>query len=113
MSIITGIHRNQTQIYCLDSQIDQNSEARLIDAFVNWIDLEKYSFIDKGKSKEGHTAYSIQDMLKLYFYAYLNRTRSSRRIEWLCKTNIEVMWLINNLVPSHTSINSFRCDISK
>ena len=113
MSIITGIHRNQTQIYCLDSQIDQNSEARLIDAFVNWIDLEKYSFIVKGKSKEGHPAYSVKDMLKLYFYAYLNRTRSSRRIEWLCKTNIEVMWLINNLVPSHTSINSFRSDNSK
>lgn len=113
MRIIKGIHRKQTQIYCLDSEVDQESEARLIDAFVNWIDLKKYRFVIKGQGNEGHPAYAIKDLLKLYFYGYLNRCRSSRRLEWLCKTNIEVKWLLNNLVPSHTSINTFRKENSK
>ena len=113
MSIIKGISRHQTQIYCLDQEIAKESEARLIDAFVNWIPIDSYRFVSKGNKKEGHPAYSVKDMLKLYFYGYLNRTRSSRRLEWLCKTNIEVMWLLNGLVPSHTSINGFRKDNGK
>ena len=113
MSIKHGISRHQTQIYCLDQEIDRQSEARLIDAFVNCIDPDKYKFVIKGKNKEGQPAYSVKDMLKLYFYGYLNRTRSSRRLEWLCRTNIEVKWLLNNLVPSHMTINTFRKENSK
>jgi transposase len=113
MSIIAGIHRKQTQIYCLDDAVDKNSEARLIDAFVNWINLDEYRFVTKGKTKEGHPAYDVKDLLKLYFYGYLNKTRSSRRLQWLCKTNIEVKWLINGLIPSHTSISTFRKDNGK
>ena len=89
MSIIAGIHRKQTQIYCLDDAVDKNSEARLIDAFVNWINLDEYRFVTKGKTKEGHPAYDVKDLLKLYFYGYLNKTRTSRRLQWLCK-NIEI-----------------------
>ena len=113
MRIITGVPRNQTQIYCLDSEIDQESEARLIDAFVNWINLDEYNFVIRGQKHDGHPAYAVKDMLKLYFYGYINRTRSSRRLEWLCKTNIEVKWLLNNLMPSHSSINTFRKENGK
>jgi len=108
MRIIKGIPRDQTQIYCLQWEIEEDSEARLIDAFVNWINLDEYNFVVKGQKHDGHPAYAVKDMLKLYFYGYINRTRSSRRLEWLCKTNVEVKWLLNNLVPSHSSINTFR-----
>ena len=113
MRIITGVPRNQMQVYCLDSEIDKESEARLIDAFVNWINLDDYNFVIRGQKHDGHPAYAVKDMLKLYFYGYINRTRSSRRLKWLCKTNIEVKWLLNNLVPSHSSINTFRKENGK
>ena len=113
MSIKHGISRYQTQIYCLDYEVEKDSEARLIDAFVNWIDANENGFVVKGKNKEGHPAYSVKDLLKLYFYGYLNRCRSSRRLEWLCKTNIEVKWLLNGLVPSHMTINTFRNENGK
>ena len=74
MSIKYGISRQQIRMYCLDDEIEKNSEARLIDAFVNWINLDDYRFVTKGKSKEGQPAYSVKDMLKLYFY----RSKSSK-----------------------------------
>jgi len=77
--------------------VTADSEVRLIDAFVDCCDLESLELREKGSSQEGRPAISNADLLKLYLYAYLNRTRSSRQIARLCKLNIEVQWLLKGL----------------
>lgn len=113
MGLKKGIDRNQISMFCLEDLVSAESEVRVIDAFVNWINLKDYDFVIKGKSAEGQPAYGVKDLLKLYFYGYMNRTRSSRRLEWLTKTNIEVKWLINGLTPCHMTIANFRKDNAK
>ena len=107
MKFILGKDRNQTEIICLDQMISDNNEVRLIDLFVNSIKLLEFGFktefIDNGRP-----AYHLSDLLKLYIYGYLNRTRSSRQLEKECKRNIEVMWLMRGLVPDHNTIANFR-----
>ncbi len=68
MSIKKGVDRHQIGMYCLEEQVSSESEARVIEAFVEFLDLTKYKFETKGSSKEGQPAYAIKDLLKLYFY---------------------------------------------
>ena len=112
MPLITGKDRNQITMYCLDQEIEEAAEVRLIDVFVDCLKIEEnnYKFKIKGKNKEGRPAFSNSDLLKLYLYGYLNRTRSSRQLNKLCRVNIEVQWLLKGLVPCHMTINSFRKD---
>ena len=76
------------------------------------IDLAQFSFQGKSSS-EGRPPYHPKDLLKLYVYGYLNSIRSSRALERECKRNIEVMWLIHQLVPDHNTISNFRRDNEK
>lgn len=108
MPIKIGTSRFQTSFFCLDTAVAQDSEVRLIDAFVEACDLTSLLFVAKGKSKEGRPAFSNKVLLKLYLYGYLNRTRSSRSLEKLARTNMEVLWLLDNLQPCYVTINSFR-----
>ena len=92
--------QNRAQIYLfpvsLDEAIYSNNEVRLIDVFVGSLNIGKLGFkLDFGEN--GRPAYHPADLLKLYIYGYLNRVRSSRRLEKECKRNIEVMWLLNSL----------------
>ena len=114
MKFIEGSNRDQTHLFpvSLESAIDLNNEVRLIDLFVDSLDLSdlgfKTDFIENGRP-----GYHPSDLLKLYIYGYMNKLRSSRDLEKSCKRNIEVMWLLKNLAPDHNTISNFRRDHSK
>jgi len=114
MKFIQGQNRSQTHLFpvSLDQSIDPDNEVRLIDMFVDSLDLKTFGFkIEYGEN--GRPAYHPSDILKLYIYGYLNSTRSSRKQERSCKINIEVMWLIKALHPDHNTISNFRRDNPK
>jgi len=113
MNYIEGQNREQIILYTttLDNLIDKDNEVRDIDKFVNRLDMKELGFISK-EQITGRPPYNPADLLKLYIYSYMNRTRSSREIEKDCKRNTEVMWLINNLQPDHNTIANFRRDNS-
>lgn len=109
MKYIAGTPRNQTEIFCLEEVIEANSEVRLIDVFVDSLSLSEFGF-KTDFVETGRPAYHPSDLLKLFIYGYLNRTRSSRSLEKECKRNLEVRWLMRNLVPDHNTIANFRKD---
>ncbi len=110
MSQIKGDNRNQASAFPLtiDQLIDQDNPVRVIDLFIDGLDLSKLEFITTGKSIEGRPAYDNKSLLKLYLYGYLNRIRSSRLLERECERNVEAMWLMNNLKPCFRTIAGFR-----
>jgi transposase len=114
MKYIQGQSRTQTYLFpvSLDDAIGSDNEVRLIDVFVDSLALESYGFeIDHGEN--GRPAYHPKDLLKLFIYGYMNKIRSSRRLEQESKRNIEVMWLLSNLQPDHNTISNFRRDNPK
>lgn len=114
MKFIQGTDRSQTAIFplSLDNAIDPNHEIRLIDLFVDTLDVEKMGFkVDY--IENGRPAYHPKDLLKLFIYGYLNRIRSSRELEKETKRNIEVIWLLKTLSPDHNTIANFRRDNPK
>ena len=111
MKYIKGQNRTQAYLFpvSLDDAIDADNEVRLIDVFVDSLALEDYGFqIDH--SENGRPAYHPRDLLKLFIYGYMNKIRSSRRLEKESKRNIEVMWLLGSLQPDHNTISNFRRD---
>ena len=114
MKYIKGQNRAQTYLFpvSLDDAIDAENEVRLIDVFVCSLNLEEFGFhVDHGEN--GRPAYHPRDLLKLFIYGYMNKTRSSRDLEKECKRNIEVMWLLGSLQPDHNTISNFRRDNPK
>ncbi len=111
---IQGQNRNQTSLFpvSLNEAIDKDNEVRLIDLFVDRLDLDKMGF-QTTFVENGRPAYRPADLLKLFIYGYLNHIRSSRQLEKECKRNIEVMWLLNSLCPDHNTISNFRRDNPK
>src|SRR5215203_5640439 len=109
MQYITGTNRTQAVLFSqsLDEIIDCGNEVRIIDLFVESIDLTQFCFHIKSSS-EGRPPYHPKDLLKLYVYGYLNSIRSSRALEKECRRNIELMWLLHQLVPDHNTIANFR-----
>ena len=114
MQYIKGTDRTQAVLFpqSLDEIIDADNEVRIIDLFVESIDLSQFRFQLKSSS-EGRPPYHPKDLLKLYVYGYLNSIRSSRALEKECRRNIEVMWLLQQLVPDHNTISNFRKDNEK
>lgn len=114
MQFIQGKNRTQSILFpqSLDQIVGQDNEVRIIDLFVESISLADFKFAVK-TTAEGRPAYHPKDLLKLYVYGYLNHIRSSRLLEKECKRNIEVMWLMKNLVPDHNTISNFRRDNEK
>jgi transposase len=114
MKYIQGQNRSQTYLFpvSLDDAIGSDNEVRLIDVFVDSLALESFGFqIDQGEN--GQPAYHPGDLLKLFIYGYMNKIRSSRRLEKESKRNIEVMWLLGSLHPDHNTISNFRRDNPK
>ncbi|MFK7772977.1 MAG: IS1182 family transposase, partial [Saprospiraceae bacterium] len=105
--------RNQLQMMSLDSAISKNSIVRVIDVFVDLLDLKEIGFIIKGQIKNGAPAFHAADLLKLYYYGYSNRVRSSRRLQRETITNLEAIWLIKGCRPSYKTIANFRKDNPK
>lgn len=114
MQFIQGKNRAQSVLFPenLDQIIDYDNEVRIIDLFVENINLADFKFVFK-TTTEGRPAYNPKDLLKLFVYGYLNSIRSSRVLEKECKRNIEVMWLMKELAPDHNTISNFRRDNEK
>ena len=114
MHYIQGKNREQSTLFpqSLDQIIAADNEVRIIDIFVESINISDYKFVTK-TSLEGRPAYNPKDLLKLYVYGYLNSIRSSRMLEKECRRNIELMWLMKQLTPGHNTIANFRRDNDK
>ena len=112
MFFIHGENRNQFILLpeCVDDFIDENNPARVIDAYINSLDLEGLGFDRTQPNETGRPPYNPKDLLKLYVYGYMNRIRSSRRLETETKRNLEVIWLLQKLSPDHKTIATFRRD---
>jgi transposase len=97
----------------LDEYIADDSPVRFIDAFVDSLDLQALGFERAVPEERGRPPYHPGDLLKLYVYGYLNRVRSSRRLEREAQRNVEVMWLLRKLAPDFKTIADFRRDNGK
>ena len=102
--------RNQMQIYCLDQMVDPNSFVRIIDFFVDSIDLKSFGFKHVTLKFEGRPPIHPAQLLKLLIYGYRYGVRSSRKLEREATLNIEARWLLGEVVPSNKTIANFRKD---
>lgn len=109
---VQGQNRDQATLFPerLDDLIGEDNAVRVIDAFVDSLDLRALGFARIEVKATGRPPYHPGDLLKLYLYGYLHRVRSSRRLERECHTNLEVLWLLNRLAPDHKTIANFRVD---
>ena len=107
---VAGTDRGQSALLpeCLDDFIDESNPVRVIDAFVDALDLAELGFEGVEPAATGRPSYHPSVLLKLYIYGYLNRVQSSRRLEREAGRNVEVMWLLGRLVPDHKTIADFR-----
>lgn len=112
MAYIQGIDRSQVTLLppSLEEYVAPDSLVRVIDAFVDGLDIEDMGFARSRPADTGRPAYDPRALLKLYVYGYLNRTRSSRRLAAECTRNIEVMFLLGGLKPDFRTIADFRKD---
>ena len=97
----------------IDDYISDNSPVRVIDVYVEQLDLEELGFKRATCPVMGRPSYSPKDLLRLYLYGYLNRVRSSRRLEHEAARNIEVIWLLKKLKPDFKTVADFRKDNKK
>ena len=109
---VEGIDRGQTTLFpeCLEDWIGADNPVRVIDAFVDKLDLSRVGFDGVAPEATGRPSYHPAVLLKLYIYGYLNRVQSSRRLEREAGRNVEVMWLTGRLIPDHKTIADFRKD---
>jgi transposase len=109
---VEGADRGQSTLFpaCLDDWVDENKSVRVIDAFVDMLDLTELGFAGVEPAETGRPAYHPSVLLKLYIYGYLNRVQSSRRLEREAGRNVELMWLLGRLVPDHKTVADFRKD---
>ncbi len=107
---IQGENRSQRTLFpeLLDDYISEENQIRVIDAFVDSLELSLLGFDGIVPKQTGRPAYHPSIMLKLYVYGYLNRIQSSRRLEKESQRNVELMWLISRLAPDFKTIADFR-----
>ena len=110
MTHIQGTSRAQTLLLpaCVDDYVGPNNVVRFIEAFVESLDLAAAGFDRALPKATGRPGYDPSDLLKLYIYGYLNRVRSSRRLEAETHRNLEVIWLMRQLRPDFKTIADFR-----
>jgi len=115
MPHIAGYNRSQALLLpeSVDDYVGPENPVRFIDAFVEGLDLAAAGFVRVAPQVTGRPGYAPKDLLKLYVYGYLNRVRSSRRLEAETHRNIEVIWLLRHLKPDFKTIADFRRDNRK
>ena len=109
---IEGQDRHQVTLLpeSLDEFIAEDNAVRVVDAFVNELDLTELGFEGLQAAETGRPSYHPTVLLKIYVYGYLNRVQSSRRLERECQRNLELMWLTGRLAPDFKTIADFRRD---
>jgi transposase len=106
---VEGVDRSQSTLFpeCLEDWIIEDNPVRVIDVFVDELDLGDHGFGGVDPEATGRPSYHPSVLLKLYIYGYLNRVQSSRRLVREAGRNVEVMWLTGRLVPDHKTIADF------
>lgn len=114
MKYIQGVDRGQMVLFPdnLDDYVSEDNPVRVVDAYVDSLDMKSLGFSKAEPNETGRPMYTPQDILKLYIYGYMNRLRSSRRLETESHRNVELMWLLKKLTPDHKTIARFRHDNS-
>src|SRR6187397_3373439 len=109
---IEGAERSQVTLLpeCLDDYIAEDNPVRVVDAYVEELDLQQLGFEGAEPAATGRPSYHPAVLLKIYIYGYLNRIPSSRRLERETQRNIELMWLTGRLMPDFKTIADFRKD---
>src|SRR5687768_8078000 len=112
MGYIEGEDRKQTVLFpeVLDDYISEENPVRFIDVFIEGLDLSEMGFGRAIPKETGRPPYDPGDLLRLYVYGYVNRTRSSRQLEKEAGRNVELMWLMRKLRPDFKTIADFRKD---
>jgi transposase len=112
MGYIEGEDRKQTVLFpeVLDDYISEENAVRFIDVYIDGLDLSELGFLKAIPKETGRPPYDPGDLLRLYVYGYLNRTRSSRQLEKEAGRNVELMWLMRKLRPDFKTIADFRKD---
>ena len=115
MAYIEKASREQATLLpdSIEDYVSENNPVRVIDAFVDSLDLEEMGFAKATPAETGRPPYDPRDLLKLYIYGYLNKIRSSRKLMLECGRNIEVMYLLGKLTPDFRTIANFRRDNPK
>ena len=108
MQFIKGNSRHQSYFATLEDQVAPDNPVRLIDAFIDKLELERSGFTKTVHKSEGRPGYAPGVLLKLYLYGYLNKIRSSRKLEKECSRNTELQWLLQQLQPNYHTISDFR-----
>src|SRR6187397_642918 len=109
---VEGEHRSQSTLFpeSLDDYIAEDNPVRVVDVFVDELELKQLGFEGAEPEATGRPAYHPGTLLKIYIYGYLNRIQSSRRLEREAQRNVELMWLTGRLVPDFKTIADFRRD---
>ena len=108
MHYVEAFDRNQMMMTTWDSMVDPDSTARLIDAFINSLNLADFGV--KEMAAEGRPSYDPRSMFKLYIYGSDNGIKSSRKLAKSCRVNVEVKWMIGGVEPDFRTISDFRKD---
>ena len=107
MPYVPTFDRTQMMMCSWDSFVDEESIARLIDAFINSLDLTKYNV--KEPASEGRPSYDPRGMYKLYIYGNRKGIRSSRKLAESCKINLEVKWMMGGAEPDFGRYRTVYC----
>jgi transposase len=112
---IQGEDRTQATMFpeLLDDYVAESNPVRVVDVFVDELDLSQLGFEGVDPATTGRPAYHPAILLKIYIYGYLNRIQSSRRLEREAQRNVELMWLTGRLMPDFKTIANFRKDNGK
>src|SRR5471030_687947 len=112
---VVGDDRSQSTLFPerLDDYLGEDNPVRVVDVFVDELDLGKLGFDGVDPAATGRPAYHPAVLLKIYLYGYLNRIQSSRRLESEAQRNVELMWLTGRLAPDFKTIADFRKDNGK
>ena len=112
---VQGENRTQSFLLpeALDDYVTDTNPVRVVDVFVDELDLHKLGFEGVEPALTGRPSYHPEVMLKIYIYGYLNRIQSSRRLEREAQRNVELMWLTGRLAPDFKTIARFRKDNGK
>ncbi len=115
MGYIEGQNRQERMLLpdSIEDIIGEDNPVRVVDAFVDGLDMNRLNFTQATPAETGRPAYNPKDMLKLYIYGYFNKIRSSRKLMKECHRNIELFYLLNRLEPDFRTISDFRKHNSK
>ena len=110
MSYVEKLDRQKEFRLSLEELIGEDDEVRVIEAYVNGLNVSELGFKLTGAGVKGRPSFGVKCLLKLYLYGYQNRIRSSRRLAKECARNVELWWLLEGLRPRYRIIADFRKD---